>query len=291
MSKFLRPEIIGKGSIVSRLLKRKLSRRRFLGVSSCALGTVALGSQLNVLKALAEPGSGVKLSLVPDRSVFTCCEMCVNKCGVIARMREGVIHKLDPNPSFLRSRGMLCARGNAGLQTVYDPDRLKYPLIRTGVRGEGKWRRASWDEALDLVAGKMTAVADQYSRAGMMFVSTEGFQEEFFLRYAECFGSPNTLRHPTLCLASNLQGFGATYGTNPFPDVRNADYLIMSGANRAEALFTPDSIDMIAGDGGRRKLVYLDPRFTRTAAKADEWYPIRPGTDLAFVLAMLHVIV
>jgi len=291
MSKFLRPEIIGKGSIVSRLLKRKLSRRRFLGVSSCALGTVALGSQLNVLKALAEPGSGVKLSLVPDRSVFTCCEMCVNKCGVIARMREGVIHKLDPNPSFLRSRGMLCARGNAGLQTVYDPDRLKYPLIRTGARGEGKWRRASWDEALDLVAGKMTAVADQYSRAGMMFVSTEGFQEEFFLRFAECFGSPNTLRHPTLCLASNLQGFGATYGTNPFPDVRNADYLIMSGANRAEALFTPDSIDMIAGDGGRRKLVYLDPRFTRTAAKADEWYPIRPGTDLAFVLAMLHVIV
>ncbi|HKL20910.1 MAG TPA: twin-arginine translocation signal domain-containing protein, partial [Tichowtungia sp.] len=63
---------------MSRLLKRKLSRRRFLGVSSCALGTVALGSQLNVLKALAEPGSGVKLSLVPDRSVFTCCEMCVN---------------------------------------------------------------------------------------------------------------------------------------------------------------------------------------------------------------------
>ena len=137
----------------------------------------------------------------------------------------------------------------------------------------------------------MAEIAERYTRAGMMFASTEGFQEEFFLRFAECFGSPNTLRHPTLCLASNLQGFGATYGTNPFPDVLNADYLIMSGANRAEALFTPDSIDMVAGTGGKRKLVYLDPRFTKTAAKADEWYPIRPGTDLAFVLALLHVIV
>ncbi len=276
---------------MSRLLKSKLSRRRFLGVSSCALGAVALGSQFEVLQALAGPEGQGAPSPLPVRSVFTSCEMCVNKCAVIARVRNGAIHKLDPNPAFLRSRGMLCARGNAGLQSVYDPDRLKYPLIRVGARGEGKWRRASWDEALDLVAARMTEVAERHTRAGVMFASTEGFQEEFFLRLAECFGSPNTLRHPTLCLASNLQGFGATFGTSPFPDVLHADYLIMSGANRAEALFTPDSIDMIAGEGGKRKIVYLDPRFTKTAAKADEWYPIRPGTDLAFVLALTHVMV
>ena len=125
-----------------------------------------------------------------------------------------------------------------------------------------------------------------------MFASTEGtFTEHFFLQLAECYGSPNTLRHPTLCLSSNIQGFGATFGTNPTPDVKNADYIIMSGANRAEALMTPDSIDMLNGDGGRRKLVYLDPRFTKTAAKADEWYPIKPGTDMAFILAMINVIV
>lgn len=276
---------------MSHLLNRKLNRRRFLGVSTCALGAAALSTQFDVLLALAGSGREGDDSLIPERSVFTCCEMCVNKCAVIARIRNGAIHKLDPNPAFLRSRGMLCARGNAGVQSVYDPDRLKYPLIRVGARGEGKWRRASWDEALDLVASRMNEVAERYTRAGMMFASTEGFQEEFFLRLAECFGSPNTLRHPTLCLASNLQGFGATFGSSQFPDVLNADYLIMSGANRAEALFTPDSIDMVAGAGGKRKLVYLDPRFTKTAAKADEWYPIRPGTDLAFALALLHVIV
>ena len=277
---------------MSSLFDKKLNRRRFLGLSSCALAGVAVGSQVKVLRALAETGQITPPTGMATRDVFTSCGMCVNKCGVIARVRDGVIHKLDPNPQFIKSRGMLCARGNSGVKVVYDPDRLKYPLIRVGARGEGKWRRASWDEALDLVVKNMNEIAEKYTRAGVMFASTEGtFQEHFFLQMAECFGSPNTLRHPTLCLSSNLQGFGATYGTSPTPDVLNSDYIIMSGANRSEALITPDSIDLLKGDGGRRKLIYLDPRFTKTAAKADEWLAIKPGTDMAFILAMLNVIV
>lgn len=277
---------------MSSLMKKSLTRRRFLGFSSCTLAAAVVGSQTKVLRALAESGSISDPQTLASKDIFTSCGMCVNKCGVIARVRDGVIEKLDPNPNFIKSRAMLCARGNAGLKVVYDPDRLKYPLIRTGARGEGKFRRATWEEALDLVAKKMNTIAEQHNRAGVMFASTEGtFQEHFFLQLAECFGSPNTVRHPTLCLASNLQGFGATFGTSPTPDVLNADYIIMSGANRSEALITPDSIDMLKGDGGRRKLVYLDPRFTKTAAKADEWYPVKAGTDLAFVLAMINVIV
>ena len=76
--------------------------------------------------------------------------MCFNKCGLIARVENGVIKKLDPNPKSLKSRGMLCARGNAGVRQLYDPDRLKYPLLRKGSRGEGKWQRLSWEQALDL---------------------------------------------------------------------------------------------------------------------------------------------
>jgi thiosulfate reductase/polysulfide reductase chain A len=277
---------------VSSLIDKKLSRRKFLGLSSCALAAATVGSQVKVLRALAETGQVANLKELPGKDVFTSCGMCVNKCGVIARVRNGVIEKLDPNPDFIKSRAMLCARGNAGVRVAYDPDRLKFPLIRSGERGEGKFRRASWDEALSLVAEKMNAIAEKHTRAGVMFASTEGtFQEHFFLQLAECFGSPNTVRHPTLCLASNIQGFSATFGTYPTPDVLNSDYIMMFGANRSEALITPDSIDLLKGDGGRRKLIYLDPRFTKTAAKADEWLPIRPGTDLAFVLAMLHVIV
>ncbi len=278
---------------MSSLRTKDLSRRRFLGLSTCALTTALVGSQVTVLKALAKSGDVGHVTTLPTQDVFTSCGMCVNKCGVIARVRDGVIHKLDPNPNFFpKSRAMLCARGNAGTKVVYDPDRLKYPLIRVGERGEGKWRRASWDEALDLVVKNMNQIAEKYNRASMMFASTEGtFSEHFFIQLAETYGSPNTVRHPTLCLSSNIQGFGATFGTNPTPDVLNADYIIMSGANRAEAIMTPDTIDMLNGDGGRRKLVYLDPRFTKTAAKADEWYPIKPGTDMAFILAMINTII
>src|SRR5262249_1303908 len=77
---------------------------------------------------------------VTQVEVPTTCEMCVNKCSVIAVVENGVIHKLNPNPASPKSRGMLCARGNAGIQQVYDPARLKRPLIRAGERGEGKWR-------------------------------------------------------------------------------------------------------------------------------------------------------
>ena len=260
-------------------------------LSACAAAGFGAMSVGNRFQALAAAKHVIPLSDLGNRDVFTSCGMCVNKCGVIARVRNGVIEKLDPNPHFIKSRAMLCARGNAGIDTVYSPDRLKYPLIRTGKRGDGRYRRASWDEALDLVAKNLSDLAEKYTRAGTVFVSTEGFQEHFFTTFAECYGSPNTLRHPSLCLSSNIQGFGATFGTNPTPDVLNADYLIMSGANRSEALITPDSIDMLAGTGGKRKLIYLDPRFTKTAAKADEWFPIRPGTDMAFILAMIHVIV
>lgn len=272
------------------VFSKKLSRRNFLLLSSCAIGAGSVAMVGERFKALAASKSVFELNDLGNRDVFTSCGMCVNKCGVIARVRKGVIEKLDPNPHFLKSRGMLCARGNAGLDTVYSPDRIKYPMIRSGERGDGKFRRASWEEALDLVAANLKQLAEKYTRAGTVFVSTEGYQEHFFTTFAECYGSPNTLRHPTLCLASNIQGFGATFGTNPTPDVLNADYIIMSGANRSEALITPDSIDMLTGDGGRRKVIYLDPRFTKTAAKASEWYPIKPGTDMAFILAMIHVI-
>jgi thiosulfate reductase/polysulfide reductase chain A len=95
--------------------------------------------------------------------------MCVNKCGVIARVRNGVIEKLDPNPNFIKSRAMLCARGNAGVGVVYDPDRLKYPLIRTGKRGEGKWKRISWDAALDEIAERLGKIRDGRKYQAMIF--------------------------------------------------------------------------------------------------------------------------
>ena len=112
---------------------KPISRRSFLKWTGAATAASVTAAQAPVLHALVpekKTGAPVK---VENR--FSVCDMCLNKCGLIARVEDGVVTKLDPNPKFLKSRGMLCARGNAGIDQLYDPDRLKYPLLRKGQRG------------------------------------------------------------------------------------------------------------------------------------------------------------
>ncbi len=121
--------------------KRKLSRRDFLKVTGAATAAVTVGGNTRVLKSLVRDAHAAEIPAPEWESKFSVCDMCFNKCGLIARVDKGKVVKLDPNPKFLKSRGMLCARGNAGIGQLYDPDRLKYPLLRKGARGEGKWQR------------------------------------------------------------------------------------------------------------------------------------------------------
>ncbi len=270
------------------LARKNFSRRRFLQFGSAGAATLTFAPLLSFFseygEAQIDPG-------VLEESIRSTCALCVNKCGLIARVHDGVVHKLDPIPDHPKSRGMLCARGNSGIKVLYDPNRLKSPLIRTGPRGAGQWRQASWEEALDHIAKNLLEIRQKHGPEGVMFSSTEGFQEHFFLSFAEAWGSPNVVRHPTLCLASMINGTFNTFGSVPEFDFANSRYVIMAGANRFESLVTPDSVDLMRNLDGRTKIVVLDPRFTITASKAHEWLPVKPGTDLAFALAMLHVII
>lgn len=135
----------------------EISRRKFLQ------GTVALtiiGSTATTTTSLFSKDKSDKLTITTktgenaDKVVPTLCEMCVNKCAALARVENGIVTKLDPNPYFPKSRNMLCARGNAGIQALYDPDRLKYPMIRVGEKGEGKFKRVTWDEAYEYIKEK-----------------------------------------------------------------------------------------------------------------------------------------
>lgn len=266
-----------------------MDRRKFLKVAAGGAAGAGVATSAFLL-ATSRKNTGPVAA--ERREVPTTCEMCVNKCSMIAVVENGVIQKLNPNPENPKSRGMLCARGNPGIQQVYDPARLKRPLIRAGARGEGKWRPASWDEAFDFAAQKLSAVKEKHGPQGSLWSSTESFQETFFKSLGLAFGSPNVERHPTLCLASVTLAYSLTYGTVPSFDLQNAKYIILSGANRLESFITPDTMDLIQSVTDRKaRLIYLDPRFTITAAKADEWYPIKPGTDLAFILAVLRVII
>ncbi len=228
------------------------------------------------------------------------CGICVNKCAGFARVENGIITKLNPNPYFPKSRNMLCPRGNAGIQTTYDPDRLKYPMIRIGKRGEGKFKRVTWEEAYEAILNGtkdfkgLAQILDEEkdNRSTIGYCNGEGLSKEGFEDLVgNKIGSPNYVDEISICLETAGGGFFATLGVYPEIDFEHADYMIILGANRAEAIITPDTLDMFKQTKGRGlKTVCIDPRFTNTAIKADKWLPVNPGTDLAYILAMTYVI-
>jgi len=270
-----------------------LSRRKFLAASGGAVAAGVFAANLTTFKAVASDGHApAPTGEKGEKHIASSCEMCVNKCGFYAHVVDGRVKKLNPNPKFFKSRAMLCARGNAGAEEPYNPERLTTPLLRVGERGEGKWKKISYDEAFKMLAEKLAEQKKKHeNRSSVLFASSEGFQEECFHYLVQSYGSTNTVRHPTLCLSSVIQGWSSVYGVFPDADMHNAMFAIMFGANRAEAIVTPDTIDIQKNRPKGQQIVYLDPRFTATAAKADKWYPIKPGTDLAFVLAVINVII
>ncbi|NOX15864.1 MAG: molybdopterin-dependent oxidoreductase [Epsilonproteobacteria bacterium] len=282
----------------------EISRRRFLqgSVALSIVGGTAL-STTNLLSS--ESKSSVRLEPTKTSTgradeIPYLCGMCVNKCAGFARVEDGIVTKLDPNPYFPKSRNMLCPRGNAGIQTLYDPDRLKYPLIRIGKRGDGKYKRVSWGEAYNAILNgtdKFKGIVqildeEKDNRATIGYCNGEGLSKEGFEELVGLkMGSPNYVDEISICLETTLGGYFSTIGTYGESDLNNADYLVIAGANRAEAIITPDTMDMFKRTRGRGlKTIVLDPRFTNTAAKADRWYAVNPGTDLAFVLALTYVV-
>jgi len=273
-------------------MKVEISRRKFLQ-GSAAL-TIAGGVSMSPSAIMASAEASTKPEDIgKTKIVATLCEMCVNKCAVYAHVKNGIIKKLDPNPYFPKSRNMLCPRGNSGLAAIYDEDRLKYPLIRDGEKGSGKFRRVTWDEAYTYIGEKLTKILDEEkdNRSTVVFCAGEGMAEHTFKNFFTGFGSAHFLNHASLCLATTVSGYSLTIGGYGQADLENANYVVMAGANRAEAIITPDSMDFFKRTKGRgAKLVVVEPRFTNTAAKSDKWLGINVGTDLAFVLALTHVV-
>ncbi len=268
-----------------------LTRRDFFKLSGLTLGSLAAGQLLPPHVAEAARAAGL-VNASGDGYLPTLCEMCVWRCGLVAKVVDGRVVKLEGNPENPHSLGKLCARGQSGLQTTYDRDRVLTPLIRVGPRGGGQFRRASWDEALDLVAEKMTAIKTQYGPEAMVFSSTHNLSQVQFENLLNAYGSPNYGTQRSLCFNSMIVANLMTYGMEePGRDYSQVQYLILTGRNLTEAISTSETHDFIEAVARGAKVVYLDPRFTKTAAKATEWLPIKPGTDLAFHLALLHVIV
>lgn len=268
-----------------------VTRRDFLKIGGAAAGALALGQFVPPRVARAASALGT-LDANGDGYIPTLCEMCVWRCGVLAKVEEGRIVKLEGNPDHPHSRGKLCARGQSGLMNTYDPDRVLTPLVRVGKRGEGRFRKASWDEALDIVAKSMLKIKDQYGPEAMVFSSTHNLSQVQFENLLNGFGSPNYGTQRSLCFNAMVTAFLLTYGVEePSRKYDDVQFVLLTGRNLMEAISTSETNQLVDAIARGAKVVYLDPRFTKTASKAAEWIPIRPGTDAAFLLAMINVIV
>ncbi len=271
--------------------KTEISRRNFLKLGSAAAAALAVGQFIPPPVARAAQQSGA-LDGNGNGYITTMCEMCVWRCGVRAKVIDGRVVKLEGNPDHPHSHSKLCARGQSGLMNTYDPDRLLTPLIRVGKRGEGKFQQASWGDALDMVADRMLRIKNTYGAEAMVFSSTHNLSQPLFENLLYGFGSPNYGTQRSLCFNAMIVSNLITYGMEePNRDYSQLQYLILTGRNLTEAISTSETSDLMDAIGRGVKVVYIDPRFTKTASKSSEWLPIRPGTDLAFHLALINVII
>ena len=222
------------------------------------------------------------------------CRMCHGGCGVLIYMKNGLAEKIAGDPDCPINHGTLCSKGIASLQLAYHPDRLTYPVRRSGKKGGGRWERITWDEALDTIAESILNYKERYGAESIVMGYGTGRENEAVIyRFANLLGTPNVLTAGHFCYGPRIATSIITCGTNPIVDYENHPKCIVVWGNNL-VISKPDCYKgepfSVCLDRGA-KLIAVDPRLTRIAARADVWLPLRPGTDAALALGMLHVIV
>jgi len=229
-----------------------------------------------------------------DSVVKSHCRMCHGGCGVLVYVKDGRAVKVTGDPDCPINHGTLCPKGIASIQLAYHPDRLTYPVKRRGLKGSGEWERISWDEALETIAERILDYKERFGAESIvMGYGTGRDNEAAIYRFANLLGTPNVLTAGHFCYGPRIATSIITCGTNPIVDYENAPRCIMVWGNKI-VISNPDEYkgeNFSAALNKGAKLIAVDPRLTRIAARADVWLQLRPGTDAALALGMLHVIV
>jgi thiosulfate reductase / polysulfide reductase chain A len=268
-----------------------LSRRKFLKITGFAAGAAAAGSAgVRATELLRREASERGTRTVP-----TTCDICFWKCGAIAHVRDGELWKIEGNPLDPLSAGRLCPRGTGGIGAHTDPDRLRTPLMRKRLRGEEEWVEVTWDEAFDFIAKKMIAIKSQYGpEAVAMFA--HGIGGNFLKHMIKAYGSPNiTAPSFAQCRGPRDVGFRLTFGEDVSSpertDIRNARCIVLIGSHLGENMHNTQVQEFADAVGNGATVIVADPRFSVAASKAKYYLPVKPGTDIALLLAWMHVIV
>jgi len=225
------------------------------------------------------------------RTVYSMCGMCAVRCPIEVTVDDGKITWFQGNHHDKALGTSLCAKGSAGLGLQFDDERPQTPLIRTGPRGGGKWRRASWDEALDYIAGKLQETIEAYGGRGIMLSDRGGHFNDLTRTFMHALGSPNYFNHDAGCAGNihnaSLSIFGFGHSGLGF-DLKNAKHLVLYGRNIVESLMVKESKAFMGAIANGMKCTYIDPRGSITAGKATRYWQVRPNSDYALNLAIIH---
>ncbi|MEH6651199.1 MAG: molybdopterin-dependent oxidoreductase [Motiliproteus sp.] len=280
----------------------KLNRRNFMllaGASGAALAT-GVGSGNKALAGSVEFKDGGRdfspITGKERQAIPTACWQCVTRDAVMGFVEDGRLVKLEGHPDSIRTLGKLCAKGQAGVNQVYFPDRILHPLKRVGKRGEHQWKKISWDEALDLIASKLKPLRDAGTPELFMYQygRHKASQGATMYDFMAAYGTKTIGNHTSVCEAAKWVGQESLWGgMYDNWDYDNTDFVVNFGSNQFEAHTNhiPTSQRLIRAMVDRGVPLYtFDVRLSNTAAKSTEWVPIKGGKDGLVMLAMINVI-
>jgi len=224
----------------------------------------------------------------------SCC-FCFANCAVLVHVKDGKVVKVEGNRESPISHGHVCERVGYASRWLYHPEHLNYPLKRAGNRGEGKWKRISWDQALDEIGERLKKIRYEYGPESLVFAEGTYRGSPFWMRsrFAALFGNPQNITHPGISCMLNCNSLAMAVAGGIFtvPPLSRTKCLVLWGQNPADS-----SSRMMASikrrvEKGDFKLIVIDPRRTKVAETADIWLQIRPGTDGALALGWLNIII
>jgi len=281
----------------------KIKRRDFLKLSAVAGASAALsgcsGANEPSMNALASSTGNRKIGELPGEWKASSCQGCTTWCPVEIFVQDGRAVKVRGNRYSRQNEGSVCPRGHLSLQQLYDPDRIKVPMKRTNPKkGRGvdpQFVPISWDEALNTVADKMMELrnAQEPEKYCLMRGRYTYLRDVIYDVMPKVFGSPNNISHSSTC--AEAEKFGSYYTEGYWAyrdyDLDNAKYILIWGCDPvASNRMVPAAIKRLGDSLDRATVAAVDPRLTTSAAKANEWLPLMPGSDGALALGIAHVI-
>jgi len=273
--------------------KLPVNRRAFLKTVGIGMLGAAMGGFLPVKSfSLEEAMAAAKKD--GETVIPTFCGMCgpSENCGVYAFIKDGRFIKVAGMKESTINRGGLCPKGQSAPQWVYSPDRLKYPLKRTGKKGEGKFKRIGWNEAIKLIADTLKIQKEKYGPESLAMLSpARRTYSDYMQRFLIAHGSPN-YGHSGICAMQKGFAFCYTIGGMPSCDYENAEVILIWAKQpffSGPAMDSPRSLIKAKERGA--KIISIKPSVEPDVTLADIWVPVRPGTDTALALSMLNVII